>query len=121
MIGLSFDIVDNDGHKSEYPSCVVSIIPRHRSIKTENETTTTFDLIIQCCGEHAGRESFLFTQWTFNKKFHVVSSEAIVGLCFESPIVDSDILVVTDKEKWASMFYKSALVDYTTVPRNRHR
>jgi hypothetical protein len=39
MIGLSFDIVDNDGHKSEYPSCVVSIIPRHSSIKTENETT----------------------------------------------------------------------------------
>jgi hypothetical protein len=79
--------VNDDGNESEYPSRVVSIIPRHSGIKTENETSTTFDLIIQCCGEHAGRESFLFTQWTFNKKFHVVSSEAIVGLCFvlESP------------------------------------
>ena len=95
--------VDDDGNKSEYPSRIVSIIPRQGSVDTGDETTTTFDLIVQCCGKPATRQQsfLLFTQWTFDKKFHVVSSEAIVGLCFVlgSPVGDSDVLVVTGKKK----------------------
>ena len=107
---------DDDGNDKEYPSRVVSCIPRHSSVA--GIETTTFDLIIQCCAkpeDGEGRESFLFTEWTFSKEFHVVSSEAIVGLCFVLPspgVDDSNVLVVTEKEKWASMFYESANVDY---------
>jgi hypothetical protein len=99
---------DDDGNEKEYPSRVVSCLPRHE--------TNTFDLIIQCCGEPTGRESFLFTEWTFRKEFYVVSSEAIVSLCFVLGTHDLDsnsVLIVTDKLKWASMFYESAMVDYT--------
>jgi hypothetical protein len=100
-----------------YPSRVVSIIPRSGTSIAGIEQST-FDLIIQCCGELAGRQSFLFTQWTFKKEFHVVSSEAVIGLCFvlEGPDDDSDVLLVTDKEDWASMFYESAMVDYNSMP-----
>ena len=115
--------IDDDGDETEYPSRVLSIIPRNSSMDDiGNETMTTFDLIIQCCGERAGRRSFLFDQWTFDKKFYAVSSEAIVSLCFvlENPVADSDVIVVTEKEKWASMFYESATVDYSTVPRRRN-
>ena len=102
----------------EFPSRIVSCIPRPTSSiiagGDKTETTTTFDLIIQCCGAPTGRESFLFTEWTFEKEFYV-SSEAIVGLCFVlgSPDIDSNVLVVADRETWASMFYESASVDYT--------
>jgi hypothetical protein len=105
---------DDDGNEREYPSRVLSCIPRYSSIA--GIETTTFDLVIQCCGKPTGRESFLFTEWTFKKEFHVVSSEAIVGLCFVlgSPEqLDANVLVVSDKDKWASMFYESAKVDYT--------
>jgi hypothetical protein len=104
---------DEHGNEKEYPSRVLSCIPRYSSIA--GIETTTFDQIIQCCGKPTGRESFLFTEWNFQKEFHVVSSEAIVGLCFvlgEPEQQDSDVLVVSDKEKWASMFYESARVDY---------
>ena len=46
---------------------------------------------------------------------YMTVSEAIVGLCFVLPspgVDDSNVLVVTEKEKWASMFYESANVDY---------
>ena len=29
--------------------------------------------------------------------------------------LDSDVFVVTDEDKWASMFYDSPMVDYTIV------
>ena len=104
---------DEDGNETEFPSRVVSCIPRHSSIAGIEKTT--FDLIIQCCGEPSGRKSFLFTAWTFKKEFYVVSSESVVGLCFvlQGPELDSDVLVVTDKLKWPSMFYESTKVDYT--------
>ena len=101
----------------------MSCIPRpggRRTIAGGDETgveteTPTFDLIIQCCGAPTGRESFLFTEWTFERDFYIVSSEAVVGLCFvlQSSEVDSNVLVVTDRERWATLFYESALVDYT--------
>jgi hypothetical protein len=105
---------DKDGNESNFPSRVVSCIPRHTSVA--GIETTTFDLVIQCCGEPSGRKSFLFTAWTFKTDYYVVSSEAIVGLCFvlQGPELDSDVLVVTDKLKWASMFYESTKVDYTS-------
>ncbi|KAI2502015.1 hypothetical protein MHU86_12418 [Fragilaria crotonensis] len=106
-------------NEMEYPSRIVSCIPRHSCFG--GIETTTFDLIIQCCGKPTGRESFLFTEWTFEKEFHVVSSEAIVGLCFvpsNPDLADSDVLVVTDRDKWASMFYDSAMVDYTINGQN---
>ena len=96
----------------------MSCIPRRSSI--DGVEKTTLDLIIQCCGEPSGRMSFLFTAWTFKKEFYVVSSESVVGLCFvlQGPELDSDVLVVTDKLKWPSIFYESTKVDYATqVPR----
>ncbi len=56
------------------------------------------------------------------EEFHVVSSEAIVGLCFvlNNPnIADADVLVATDRDNWASMFYDSAMVDYTIDDENK--
>jgi hypothetical protein len=101
----------------DFPSRVVCCIPCHNIV--DGVETTTFDLVVQCCGEPTGRESFLFTEWTFNKTFHVVSSEAVVQLCFvlESTTLDSDVLIVTEKEKWASMFYEPArlITQYTTM------
>jgi hypothetical protein len=47
--------------------------------------------------------------------------QAIVGLCFvlHNPnLVDADVLVATDRDKWASMFYDSAMVDYTIDDQN---
>ena len=104
---------DDDGNEKEYPSRVLSCIPRQS--RNAGIETDAFDLVIQCCGKPTGRESFLFTEWTFQKEFHVVSSEAVVSLCFvlgspKQP--DSNVLVVSDKLKWASMFYESAMVDY---------
>ena len=105
--------MDDDGQEDEFPSRVVSCIPRQSSIA--GMEATTFDLIVQCCGEPSGRESFLFTEWTFDKKFYVISTEAIVRLCFvlETPNLDSGVLVVPDKEEWASYFYESAMAEYT--------
>jgi hypothetical protein len=104
---------DDDGNEMEFPSRVVSCIPRHSSIAGIEKTT--FDIIIQCCGKPTGRKSLLFTAWTFEKEFHVVSSEAVVSLCFvlQGSDLDSDVLVVTDRQKWPSMFYDSTKVDYT--------
>ena len=107
--------VYDDGDVKDFPSRVVCCcIPRHNII--DGVETTTFDLVVQCCGEPTGRESFLFTEWTFNKTFHVVSSEAVVQLCFvplESTTPDSDVLIVSEKEKWVSLFYELAMVDHT--------
>ncbi len=44
-----------------------------------------------------------------------------VGLCFvlHNPnLVDADVLVATDRDKWASMFYDSVMVDYTIDDQN---
>ena len=108
--------VNDDGQEDEFPSRVMSCIPRQSSIA--GMETTTYDIIVQCCSEPSGRESYLFTEWTFDKKFYVVSAEAIVRLCFvlESPDLDSGVLVVTDKEEWASYFYESATVEYAIPP-----
>jgi hypothetical protein len=98
----------------------VSCIPRHSCIG--GIETTHFDLIIQCCDKRTGRESFLFTKWTFKKEFNVVSSEAMVGLCFVQNYpnhADADVLVATDRDKWASMFYDSAIVHYTIDDENK--
>jgi hypothetical protein len=91
----------------------VSCIPRCSSI--DGIEKTTFDLIIQCCGDPSGHKSFRFTAWIFKKEFYVVSSESAVGLCFvfQGPELDSDVLVVTDKLKWPSIFYVLTKVDYT--------
>jgi hypothetical protein len=47
--------------------------------------------------------------------------QAIVGLCFvlHNPnLVDADVLVATERDKWAPMFYDSAMVDYTIDDQN---
>jgi hypothetical protein len=104
--------VNEDGQEDEFPSRVVSCIPCQSSIA--GMETTKYDIIFQCCSEPSGRESYLFTEWAFDKKFYFISAEAIVCLCFvlESPDLDSGILVVADKVEWASYFYESAKVKY---------
>ena len=70
----------------------------------------TFDLVVQSCNKRTGRESVLFTEWTFNRKFHVVSSTALVLLCYvlvDGCKLTDTVFVVKDKEKWASLFYES--------------
>jgi len=99
---------DDEGNLlGDFPCRIVSCIHRHGADSREN---MTFDLVVQSCNEPTGRESILFTEWTFNRKFHVVSSTALVSLCYV--LVDGcelmDIVfVVKDKEKWASLFYES--------------
>ena len=112
---------DEGGIKTKFPSHVLSCVPRH-SIGIDGIETITFDLIVQCCGERTGRKSFLFTAWTFEEDFHIVSSDAVVDLCFilQGPELGAgDVLVVTDRLKWAPMFYKSARVDYTRAVSRR--
>jgi hypothetical protein len=101
---------NNDGSEAEYPSRILSCIPRFND--AENEMT--YDLVVQFCDEPSGRESFLFTEWLFNSDYYVVSATALVGLCFVlvSSEVDGKVLVVKDRAEWASTFHECASVVY---------
>ena len=48
---------DADGIKTEFPSRVLSCVPRH-STGIDGIETITFDLIVQCCGERTGQSPF---------------------------------------------------------------
>ena len=102
---------DDNGDETDFPSRILSCIPRYGSSGTESPT---YDIVIQCCDEPTGRESQLFTEWSFNKDFYVVSTTAIVGLCFVlvSSEIDGTVLVVKDRSEWASTFYDAASFDY---------
>jgi hypothetical protein len=63
------------GVKKDFPCRVVACVPR------QTNNGFSFDLIVQSCHEPTGRESFLFTEWSFRKEFHVVSATALVTLC----------------------------------------
>jgi hypothetical protein len=87
-----------------YPSKILSWIPRHRDGKD------TFDLIIQCFGEATLCKSFLFTEWTFKPDLYAVEASAIVTLClvFPSTSDGSKVLFVRDRSDWASQFCDAA-------------
>ena len=97
---------DDDGNLDDFPCRIMSCIRRQGHTAEES----TFDLVVQSCSKPTGRESILFTEWTFNKEFHVVASTALVSLCYV--LVDGweltdTVFVVKDKGKWASLFYNS--------------
>jgi len=99
--------VDDNGETKDYPSRIVCCIKRHG-------IQSTFDLVVQCCDSCTGRESILFTEWTFKTDFYVVSATAVVSLCFVIPSSFhtnmsnmSSVLVVKDKADWASSFYET--------------
>ena len=98
---------DNEGNlPGDFPCCIVSCI--HRC--GEPDEAMTFDLVVQSCNKRTGRESVLFTEWTFDRKFHAVSSTALVLLCYvlvDGCELTDTVFVVKDKEKWASLFYES--------------
>jgi hypothetical protein len=101
---------DGEGNVGEFPSRIVSCIPRFDVLKEE----TSFDLVVQCCTERTGRESFLFTEWSFVTDFFVLPATSLVGLCFVvvSSDADSTVLVVNHKSEWPSFFYDSASVAF---------
>ena len=105
---------NKEGVEEEYPSRILSCIPRFAGAGND----TTFDLVVQFCSRPSGRESFLFTEWLFNTDFYVISATALVGLCFVlvSSEAEGKVLVVTDKNKWASIFYDAASVVYNEDP-----
>ena len=96
------------GVKKDFPCRVVACVPR------QTDNGFSFDLIVQSCYEPTGRESFLFTEWSFRKDFHVVSATALVALCLVlcSSDLNGDVLVVNDRDKWPSYFYEAANVEY---------
>jgi hypothetical protein len=96
------------GVKKDFPCCVVACVPR------QTDNGFSFDLIVQSCYEPTGRESFLFTEWSFRKEFHVVSATAMVTLCLVlcSSDLNGDVLVVNDRDKWPSYFYEAANIEY---------
>jgi hypothetical protein len=100
---------DDRGQMRDYPCRILSCIPRKLG---GNETT--FDLVVQSCGQPTGRESILFTEWSFNRDFYVVPATALVTLCFVlvSNAADGSVLVVKDKSQWASNFYEAAQTVY---------
>ena len=96
------------GVKKDFPCRVVACVPR------QTDNGFSFDLIVQSCHEPTGRESFLFTEWSFRKEFHVVSATALVTLCLVlcSSDLNGDVLVVNDRDKWPSYFYEAANIEY---------
>ena len=75
---------------------------------------TMYDLVVQSCGQPTGRESILFTEWSFNRDFYVVPATALVALCFVlvSNPADGSVLVVKDESLWASNFYDATQTVY---------
>ena len=104
---------DDNGDETEYPSRVVSCIRRF----DVEDNDTTFDLVVQCCTTPTGRESFLYTEWNFSKKFYAVPATALVSLCFVliSSEANGTVLVVNDRQDWPSAFYESANVVYPPI------
>jgi hypothetical protein len=104
---------DDSGQTRDYPCRILSCIPRNN---LGNESPSdTFDLVVQSCGQPTGRESILFTEWSFSRDFYIVPATALVTLCFVlvSNPTDGSVLVVKDKSQWASNFYDAAQIVYS--------
>ncbi|KAI2499918.1 hypothetical protein MHU86_14539 [Fragilaria crotonensis] len=88
---------DNQGNLDDFPCRIVSCIHR----RGHPQEDKSFDLVVQSCNQPTGRESILFTEWTFDRKFYVVSSTALVSLCYvlvDGCELTDTVFVVKDKE-----------------------
>jgi hypothetical protein len=86
------------GVKKDFPCHVLAYVPR------QSDNGTTFNLIGQSCHKPTGCQSFLFTEWSFRKEFHVVSATPLVALCLvlcSSSDLNGNVLVIN--KQWGEI------------------
>ena len=100
---------EEHGQMHNCPRQILSCIQRNIG-----GNVTKFDLVFQSCGQPTGRESILFTQWSFNRDLNFVPATALATLCFVlvSNPADRSVLVVKYRSLWASNFYDAAQTIY---------